>query len=336
MVFSSRGRARLLAAICLAWVSSLPLSLLAGPAHIGFDDALKFILGADSSAAATLILRLRLFRAITGLICGGCLGVAGVVLQSVLRNPLADPFTLGIAQGAACGASLAIALGGSLAFLSGFPHSILVAFFSFSGAILALALALVLGKSRDPFRKEQIILAGVAVAAFMGALVALIKALNEESVASIVFWLMGSLQQRGWNSTPFLICACLPCLFVVCLNWRKLDVLLLGEDQAASLGIKPRLTRDLSLGAASCMTAACVSVCGVIGFVGLVVPHIARLIFGPGHASLLAVSFFGGGLFLLLADCVARIALDNGQELPVGVVTSLVGGPFFAWLVWKR
>ncbi|MDE5832308.1 MAG: iron ABC transporter permease, partial [Desulfovibrio sp.] len=220
--------------ICLLWALSPILSVFSGPVPIGFADALNF--SSASSEPADMIIKLRLARAFAALACGGGLGAAGAVLQGVLRNPLADPFTMGIAQGAACGASAAIAAGASLSALSGLPHAPLIAALSFAGAILALLLALTLGGGRDPFPRENIILAGVAVATFMSALVALIKALNEESVASIVFWLMGSLRDRGWNSLPFLLCCETPCLALIALNWRKLDILSLGGDQAARLG----------------------------------------------------------------------------------------------------
>ena len=212
----------------------------------------------------------------------------------------------------------------------------LVAPAALAGALLALAGALWLGRGDGGFRRESVILAGIAVAAFLGALVALIKALNEESVTSIVFWIMGSFQGRGWDSLPLLLATFVPGLIAVALGWRALDVLTMGDEQAAQLGLNVGRARLWLLAGASCMTAGCVAVAGVIGFVGLVVPHVLRLVLGCGHGPLLAGAFFGGGVLLVWADVLARSVLDGGQELPVGVVTALLGGPFFALLVRRR
>ena len=174
------------------------------------------------------------------------------------------------------------------------------------------------------------------MAAFLGAVVALVKALNEESVTSIVFWIMGSLQGRGWDSVPLLLATLLPGLLVVLPGWRKLDMLALGDEQAAHLGLVVGRTRFWLLAGASCMTAGCVAVAGVIGFVGLVVPHVLRMLLGSAHGPLLYGAFLGGGILLVWADVLARCVLSGGQELPVGVVTALLGGPFFAFLVRRR
>lgn len=334
----------LLSAIFLVWLVSVPLSCLGGPVAIEASDIMAALArlagcGQDGGPAAmhAVIGEIRLARAVLALLCGGALAVAGVALQGVLRNPLADPFTLGISAGAACGASLAIALGGSPGWsppLAG--GASLVSVCALVGALLALAGALWLGRGEGGFRRETVILAGIAVAAFLGALVALIKALNEESVTSIVFWIMGSLQGRGWNALPLLLLTLVPGMLAVALHWRALDVLSLGDDQAAQVGLAVGRARFWLLAGASCMTAGCVAVTGVIGFVGLVVPHLLRLRLGVRHAPLLTGAFFGGGILLLWADVLARSVLDGGQELPVGVVTSLLGGPFFALMLRGR
>ena len=334
----------LLAAIVLVWLASVPLSCLGGPVDVGVADILKVFAGlagfeqdAGPTAMHAVIGEIRLARAVLALLCGGALAVAGVALQGVLRNPLADPFTLGISAGAACGASLAIALGGSLGWSVQLASGTsLISLCALIGALLALAGALWLGRGEGGFRRETVILAGIAVAAFLGALVALIKALNEESVTSIVFWIMGSLQGRGWNALPLLLLTLVPGMLAVALHWRALDVLSLGDEQAAQVGLAVGRARFWLLAGASCMTAGCVAVTGVIGFVGLVVPHLLRLQLGVRHAPLLTGAFFGGGILLLWADVLARSILDGGQELPVGVVTSLLGGPFFAAMLRRR
>ena len=286
-----------------------------------------------------IITDIRFARVCLAAVCGGILAASGVCLQGVLRNPLAEPFTLGISAGAACGASLAIALGEIplLTAVAHMPqHAALVSLSALAGALSAVLAALWLGRSRNGLDRGRVILAGIAVSTFFGALVALVKALNEESVTSIVFWILGSFQGRGWESMPLLSLASLPALFVLAFRWRTLDVLAFGDAQAGQMGIDVGRNRFLILLAVGCMTAGCVAVAGVVGFVGLVVPHTLRLLLGAAHGPLLAGAFFGGGILLVWADFIARTTLAGGQEIPVGVVTALLGGPFFALLVKKR
>lgn len=333
--------------LAVLWCASLPLACLPGPVSVAVADvwqALGAVVGLCPPADGSIQLvvgQIRLARVLLGLLCGGALAVAGVALQGVLRNPLADPFTLGISAGAACGASMAIALGGTLGIWAGglavgLSAAATVSLSALLGSLLALGGALWLGSGQGSFRRETVILAGIAVAAFLGAVVALVKALNEESVTSIVFWIMGSLQGRGWDSVPLLLATLLPGLLVVLPGWRKLDMLALGDEQAAHLGLAVGRTRFWLLAGASCMTAGCVAVAGVIGFVGLVVPHVLRMLLGGAHGPLLYGAFLGGGILLVWADVLARCVLSGGQELPVGVVTALLGGPFFAFLVRRR
>ena len=338
----SRRPAVVLLCVFLLCLISLPLSCLPGPAGIAVGDVLAALaapLGLGdpvSSETSLIVLDIRLSHACMALLCGGALATAGVALQGVLRNPLADPFTLGISAGAACGASIMIAFGAPLAVLLGISAAGLISGGALLGALLALGGALWLGRSGGTFSRESIILGGIAVAAFLGAVVALVKALNEESVTSIVFWIMGSLQGRGWNDLPLLLATLLPGLCCIACCWRALDVLGLGDEQAAQAGLAVGRARLLLLLGASSMTAGCVAVAGVIGFVGLVAPHVLRLRLGVGHGPLLFGAFFGGGLLLLWADVAARSLLGGGMEIPVGVVTALIGGPFFAFLVKRR
>lgn len=325
------------------WLVSIPLACLPGPLELPPDEVLRLLAaklgfmqppaGADPTRLL-VVGDIRLARVALSLLCGGALAVAGVVLQGVLRNPLADPFTLGLSSGAACGASLAIALGGAAPALSGMGG--VVSASAFAGALLALYMALFLGRGRGRFSRETVILAGIAVSTFLGAVVALVKALNEESVVGIVFWIMGSFQGRGWDSLPLLLVPLLAGLVMVLPHWRDLDVLALGDAQAAQLGMRVGRARLWLLLGAGCMTAGCVAVAGIIGFVGLVAPHILRRGMGAAHGPLLAAAWFGGGVLLAWADVLARALLSGGQELPVGVVTALVGGPFFALLARGR
>ncbi|MDR3319846.1 MAG: iron ABC transporter permease [Desulfovibrio sp.] len=333
--------------LCFAafWACALPLSCFIGPVPLSPAEVFQALcaklgLAASPAAGSTSLLvvgDIRLARVVIAALCGGALAMAGVTLQGVLRNPLADPFTLGISAGAACGASLVIALGGELspAVLPGISQTGLIAPAALAGALLALFGAIWLGSGKSALRRESVVLAGIAVSAFLGALVTLIKALHEESVTSIVFWLLGSLQGRGWDYLPMLLSALAPGVLIVSLNFRKLDLLCLGDDEAARLGLNVGSARFWLLTGAGMMTAGCVSVAGIIAFVGLVAPHLLRLCLGGAHGPLLTGAFFGGGLLLVIADALGR-CLPGGQELPVGVVTALLGGPFFALLVRRR
>ncbi len=282
---------------------------------------------ANDPTLATVILDIRLSRVVLSFLVGSGLAVCGAAFQGVLRNPLADPFTLGVSSGAAFGASLALSLGfaGSTALfgLAGLPIAGLI------GALAALFAVMLLARSAGGFGRETLVLSGIVVATFLAALIALVKALDEDAVGAIVFWIMGSFQGRGfshiWLYLPYGLVGTLTLLLLS----RELDMLSLGDVQAEQLGVAAHRTRVIVLVAGSLMAGAAVAVSGVIGFVGLVVPHLVRRLVGASHCRLLIGSAFAGGLLLLWSDVVARLILPGGEELPVGVVTALVGGPFF-------
>ncbi|MCR4666540.1 MAG: iron ABC transporter permease [Desulfovibrio sp.] len=333
----------LLLLLLLLWLLTVFLACFQGayvlsPERVG--HALLALLGTvppSDAIAEHIVQAIRLPRALLAAFSGGILALSGLILQAVLKNDLADPFTLGLSQGAACGASLAI-VGVIPSLLPGLPFLTMggTAACAFLGATFAIAGTLWLGRRNGSFEHSQVILGGVAMATILGSLVALVKALNEESVASIVFWIMGSFQGKSWEHLPLLLIPALPSLLTVLLLWRSLDLFFLDDLQASPMGLNVPRTRLLLLLATSLMTAGCVAVAGVIGFVGLVVPHILRLLLGPLHAPLFPASFLGGGILLVLSDVLSRSLLDGGEEIPVGVVTALLGGPFFALLVKRR
>jgi len=278
----------------------------------------------------TILLTVRLSRVCLAGLVGGGLAVAGVVFQGILLNPLADPYTVGVSSGAALGASIAIlaGLGGYTAWGLG-----LLPVFAFVGALAALGAVHLLASDRDFGSGNTLILAGIVVSTTLSAGISLLKSLNEDSVSSIVFWILGSFNGRSWAHVAFSA----PYVFAgVAWAWclgRDLDLLALGDESARQLGVDAARARRWLLVAASVMTGACVAVSGVIGFVGLVVPHLLRMVLGPGHRRLVVGSFLAGASLLVLADGLARTVLPGGEELPVGVVTALVGGPFFCWLL---
>jgi len=289
--------------------------------------------GSVERTPLVVVFDIRLSRVVLSFLVGCALGVAGSVFQGILRNPLADPFTIGVASGAAFGAALALALGLAGTSYLGLGTIPLVAL---AGALGALALVVMLGRVQGRMRRDTMVLAGIVVATFLSALIALIKALDEEAVSAIVFWVMGSFQGRGWIHVGFSLPYILLGLYMVLRRAQELDILTLGEVQALQLGVEVERVRRRLLVGGSLLTAAAVSVSGVIGFVGLVIPHLVRMTVGAAHKRLMILSALLGGFALLWSDVAARTLLPGGEELPVGIVTALVGGPFFCFLLKRR
>ncbi len=297
-----------------------------GEAEIGFSDIVTHLQswisgsGDNHETAYTIVTQVRFPRALAALFVGGCLATSGVLYQGLLLNPLAEPYTLGVATGAAFGASLAISF--SLR-----P----VALFAFAGGMGTLAIVMVLGTERSGvLGQTRLVLAGVVVSSILGAGVTLLKVLAGNRMAAIVFWLLGSFSVASWSIVLWaaLSAACVLGLGII--SHRDLDVISSGAAPG-SLGVDEKRARALLLAGSSLATSIAVSISGVIGFVGLVVPHLLRLVFGPSHSRLVPMAFLGGGFLLLLADTAAR----SMGEMPVGVITALVGGPVFCMLLWK-
>jgi iron complex transport system permease protein len=285
--------------------------------------------GMDASRQV-VVFSIRLSRICLAALVGLSLAVAGTAFQGILRNPLADPFTIGVSAGAAFGASVAIffGMGGATFFGLG-----LLPIASLAGALVALFAVLTLARTNGQLSPGTMVLAGIVVATFLSALISLVKSLDEESVSSIVFWVMGSLQGRGWTHVAFAFPYVVVGLLIIGRYSRELDLLSLGGVQ---LGVDVDRIRLRILVGASLLTAAAVSVSGVIGFVGLVVPHLIRMLIGAEHRRLLLLAGLLGSIALIWSDLVARVLLPGGEELPVGVVTALIGGPFFCALLKSK
>lgn len=302
------------------------LRLWVSPVHpssaSGIEDTVRYI-----------VVNVRLARVCLSIIVGASLALAGAVYQGVLLNPLADPFTLGVSTGAGFGASIAILAGWGGVRLLGIGGLPLAAF---AGAMLALYLVYLLGRMDGKIHSTTLVLAGVIVSTFLSAMISLLKSLNEDSVSTIVFWIMGSLSGKSWAHVMLV----LPYLMIggamILVLTRELDLLSLGDIQAQHLGVNVPKVRFWLLLAASLVTAAAVAVSGIIGFVGLVVPHLTRMVVGPRHGRLIPAVLLSGGLLVLIADTIARSLLPGGEELPVGVVTAILGGPFFCYLLLRR
>ncbi|MFO8032457.1 MAG: iron ABC transporter permease [Desulfohalobiaceae bacterium] len=276
----------------------------------------------------TVIFEVRLPRVLTAAVVGAGLALAGVIFQGLLLNPLADPYTLGVSSGAAFGASLVLLL--NLNFLGLYTLPL----FAFICGSLTLLLVIYLSSSAGGLSSNNLILSGVIVGAILSAGISLFKYLAQERVSVIIFWLMGSFASSTW---PELLLTWVLLLFGFCVfmfHARDLNLICLGSRAAESLGVDTSRMRLVLLVTASLVAAICVSVSGIIGFVGLLVPHMMRSVTGPEHRRLLPVSLLAGAILLLAADTTTRTLLP--AEVPIGVLTALIGGPFFCYIFRKR
>lgn len=281
-------------------------------------------------ATLVIVTQLRLPRVVLAAVVGAGLAVSGTVFQALFRNPMADPAIIGVSSGAALGA-IAVILAGGAAFAGGLGISAA----AFAAALMTAVLVYRLARVGPAVQVATLLLAGVAVAAVISAVISLVMSLSGSQVRAIYFWLLGGLGEEGWHA----VLASGPLVAVgiglAVLASGDLNLTALGEERAAQLGLDVERFKRTMLAAGSLLAAAAVSVAGVIGFVGLMTPHILRLVVGPDHRRLLPASALGGASFMILADLLAR-AVIRPQEIPVGAVTALVGGPFFVWLLRRQ
>ncbi|GHT85747.1 iron ABC transporter permease [Spirochaetia bacterium] len=324
--------------LCIALAGLVILALGLGAMKIPVDRILRIAWGKLSGnpdwyagippGMTAVVWELRLPRILTSILAGAGLAVSGVVFQGILQNPLADPYTLGISTGAAFGASLAIFLNIVLGLV--IPISLSALIF----AALTLALVLLIAQRGSGLVSANLIMAGIILSAILSAGISFLKMLSGENVGAIVFWLMGSLSARDWNDA-LLLASVVPAAAVLALFFAAdLNILTLGNRSAESLGVHVKHVRLFYLLLGAAITAVCVSVCGVIGFVGLIVPHLLRMAVTSDNCLLLPLSALLGGLLLCAADTSARL-LSSG-EIPVGVLTTLLGGPFFLFIFLRR
>lgn len=294
--------------------------------------------GRATDAERTILLTLRAPRIVLAALVGAALGSAGAAVQGLFRNPLADPGLVGVSAGASLGAALAIVLGGpALAALPAWGRPALLPVAAFAGGAVATLTVLRLGAGlRGRAATLTVLLAGVAVNACVGAVVGLLSQLADDAeLRDLVFWTMGGLGGASWTKVAFTA----PWILLVCLGLprlgRTLDLLALGEREAFYLGVRVDRVRALVVGAVAIGVGASVAAAGLVGFVGLVLPHLARLVVGPRHAAVLPISGLGGATLLVVADAVARTAA-RPAELPVGLFTAALGAPFFLYLLRKE
>ena len=284
-----------------------------------------------SNATRVIVWDFRAARVLLVALTGAGLGMAGAAFQGVFRNPLADPFVIGASSGAALGATLAISLGWTVAWLGFGP----VPLAAFVGSLIAVGLAYAISEINGQISTLSLLLAGTALGSLFSASVSLLMVLDDRNLSTVFFWLLGGFAGRSWDDLWIALPYMLVGMAGMALLARPLDAMAFGEETAQSLGVPVRSTRLLLVGFASLTTAAAVASSGIIGFIGLIAPHMARLIWGPLHSRLLPASAMMGALLLILADTAARTLLAP-VELPVGVLTALLGGPFFLYLLRSR
>lgn len=314
------------------------VSLTMGPVKIPLSHVWSVVLGwfgVDASEATTteqlVIEQLRMPRIIAGALVGAALGASGAMMQGLFRNPMADPGIIGVSSGGAVGAVLAIAFGAHTAFYLALPT------FAFIGALGAAFLVYGIAMAGGRFSMATLLLAGIAVSSFLGAIVStvLVVVPRNDALREILFWLAGGLDGRTWEHVRIAAPMILGGMAVMLAFARDLNLLMLGDDEARSLGVRVSVARPVIIAAAALATGTAVAVAGIISFVGLVVPHILRLIFGPDNRVLVPLSALGGAVFVVLADTLARTVIQPA-EFRVGILTSLVGAPFFIFLLLRN
>ena len=310
--------------LALAWLAVLLVAPLLGSQPLALADLVS-----GEATAGAILWQLRLPRVLLAALAGGVLAVSGVAFQTLFRNPLAEPYTLGVAGGAALGAVLALQLAGDAGLLA-------VAGAAFLGALAVSAVILGLASTRRGLETGTVLLAGIAISLSCSALILFVQYLADFTrTFRMVRWMMGGLAVVGSGEVLWLLPWVLLAAGVVLAHRWELNLLLTGEELAASRGVDLMRLRLLVLGATSLAVGALVAVVGPIGFVGLIVPHILRRAVGHDHLHLVPACLFGGGAFLALCDLAARTVMAPA-ELPVGVLTALLGGPFFLWLLIVR
>ncbi len=316
----------LAAALLLAVVS-----LALGTRNFSASELAQILRGDGDATSRFIVLDLRLPRVIAAFLVGWSLAAAGVAFQGLFRNPLADPFVAGTSGGGALGAVLAIALGVKSTVAG--VHAISLC--AFVGGIGAVAVVYLLARVRGRVPVGNLILVGFAVGSFASAIVSVLLFLTTRNWNDVLFWLLGSFASASWPSLRALFPYVLLPFAILCVLARPLNALTLGEEQAVPLGIDVRKLAPAILFAGALATAACTALFGMIGFVGLIVPHIVRRIVGPDHRTLLPCAAVAGGTLLLACDLLARVALAP-SGLPIGAVTALLGGPFFVYVLRRE
>jgi len=320
-------RAPLLSSLIFLFFALL-LSLAIGSVFLSPQEIWQTILGRGTEISTSILWRIRLPRTILIALTGAALGGSGATYQGLFRNPLADPFLIGVASGAGLGAVIAMSVKWPYSFwgLMAIPMA------AFIAALLTVFIVYTLARVGQTVPTTNLILAGVAFSSFATSLTSFLMIRSTSEVRRALGWLLGGASQSGWTAIIAIMPYVIIGLGILLLSGHALNLLQFGDDQAQQLGLNVTRTKRILLIASSLATAAAVAFSGIIGFIGLIVPHLIRLWFGPDYRRLLPLSIFGGATALLVSDVIARIVIAP-QEIPVGIVTSLAGAPFFLWVL---
>jgi len=303
------------------------LGLSLGSTKTGLNEVLKSLLRREEADPVlnTIIWNIRFPRVLLAALVGATLSLGGLVFQALLRNPLAEPYILGISGGSAIGAIIGILMG-----LSRFPG---VSFISFMGSIATLLLIFVMSSGQSILKKDSLLLSGVMINAFCSAIIMFLISMTQDyRIHNIIFWLMGDLSMAAIRQTVILTAMLFPCYILIFWLSHSMNLLLMGKEMAQTMGVNIKAVTVTLLLTTSFMVSATVSHCGLIGFVGLVMPHLLRLLFGPDHRVLVPACVMGGGAYMVLCDLLARTLPEQG-EMPAGVITAIIGAPLFIFLL---
>ncbi|MCU0861195.1 MAG: iron ABC transporter permease [Methanomassiliicoccales archaeon] len=326
-----------LIALVLGLFGSIVICLCFGTVYISPQRVFEILFGLSTDATSTeiiIIQQVRLPRIMLAGVVGACLSIAGVALQGIFKNPMASPSVIGISQGAAFGASLTLVFGFSLA-----SGDFAIPAMAFLFAMITLVIVYMLGRVEGYIPTTTLLLAGIAVGAFFSAMTSLLQILaaqgSTETMSQVVFWLMGGLNRANWDQFWIVLAFLIPGFILLFAFSRDLNAMIVGEAHATSLGVDPKTTTKIMLAGSALVTGAAVAFTGIIAFVGLMVPHIMRMVIGPDNRILFPASLLAGAIFLIVTDTVARTIMAP-QELPVGIITAILGGPFFLYLLRRK
>ncbi len=332
MTFKKRFLLVLLGTFFAVFITFI-IALAIGSTNIPFGKVIRSMISEDPDLARyrIIIRQIRLPRILLSFMVGAGLGIAGVVFQGIIRNPMVDPYIVGISAGAGTAVTFAIVFNLSFSIL----YFNTIPLFAFIGALLTVILVYNLAKTKNKIPVMTFLLAGVATAFILDAARSLVMVLGTQDIQQVVFWLMGSLSGSSWGDITMILPYYLLGMLPIVLYINDLNLILLGEENAHHLGVEVERVKKLLIVGATLVTASVVSVSGGIGFIGLVIPHIGRMLIGPDHKKLMPLAGILGGIFLVISDMLARSIMPP-MEIPVGIITALAGGPYFIYLLRKR
>lgn len=309
----------------------LDLSWVSASTTYSFREVWDALLGNGTWSSNIIVRETNLPRAVVGIFVGMGLAISGAAMQAVFRNPLASPYILGLSSGASLGAAI-----GTLFVISFIPSVLAIPVLAFVTCFGTMILVYSMARSGGGVRTESLILAGIAVSSLLSALVSFLTFIAGDKLEGIVFWSMGNLGNATWEQICFIAPVILACSFLLITQAKPLNAMMLGDARAMDLGVDVRKTRLLVLILSTVIVAAAVSFVGVIGFIGLVIPHILRILLGPDNRTIMPLSIIAGASFILICDYLARIVAPQFGVLPIGVITALVGAPIFIYLLIRR